>query len=97
MVLKYTISGDDLIVDIEENIENFKKEQKRGRIVGIVLLFVFFIGIIAIIVSSVRLNDVNNNPEKYEKIFEEKGKKLAKKKGKNLVITNRLAQTALNQ
>ena len=70
MGLKYTISGDDLIVDIQENIENFKKEQKRGRIVGIVLLFFFFIGIIAIIACSVRLNDVKNHPEKYEKMFD---------------------------
>ena len=95
MVLIYKISGDDFIVDIEENLENLRKEQRRGRIVGIVLLFIFFIGIIPIIMGTVILNDLKKNPEKYERKFEEKAKKKANKKRKNLVIINRPKRQAV--
>jgi hypothetical protein len=95
MGLIYKISGDDLIVDMEENLENFRKEQRRGRIVGIVLLLFFFIGIIPIIIGTVTLNDMKKNPEKYEKKFEDKARKKANKKRKNLVITNRPQQQAV--
>ena len=85
--LRFRETQDELILNIDEELQNYKNMSMLSIIVGCCLLFIMLIGLIPIAIGAYRLSQLNNRPEEIEYDIRRRAEEKARRKGKRLRIT----------
>ncbi|MFX1517527.1 MAG: zinc-ribbon domain-containing protein, partial [Promethearchaeota archaeon] len=78
---------DELILNMDEELFNYKKMAIVSILVGVFLLCIAFIGIIPIAIGVYRLSQLNSRPQEVEYDIRRRFEQKARAKGKRVVIT----------
>ncbi|MFX1284246.1 MAG: zinc ribbon domain-containing protein [Promethearchaeota archaeon] len=84
--LRLKETPDELILNMDEELFNYKKMSMLAIVVGVCLLCIYLIGLIPIAIGVYRINQLNNRPEEVEYDIRRRAEQKSARRGKRLTI-----------